>query len=674
MNICRFINSRDIRRHLEEIHYSFNALEASWLVYQSADATFEEKHQAWKWIISNMPDMEVIKRPNCVYRKSLHDTLKKYMAMEEDYLELFKIPEDPVYTCEFVIGGDNDDREKVFFSLDKCVSGMNEYWRDYDADELKYRSYAAVTRYFKDKDYQIEVCYSCDGKITSVALKGESLKEEYDDLTYYFFDGLWFDFPTPFKKGDIVCMHYYDPDDRTEHGICYGIMVLESLLPWYLKEEGERSLNRYLEGDSGDNSDMTVYGYFMFEDGDVYHECTHNYMDLEYYRGPLKDIRRLYIALSNFIKGEIDIDLLLYAYRNIVMEKLQQDSSMNWFTDEGLRLAGLKEVLEDSSSSILSILDDADRKLQEKSIAGINEKYTGDIKERALVQIGKELEIVRKQGSAPGYLAALDVLNAVDAKPEEFCMKGTGGSSLLAYSLGLSDIEPLTALPNLYPELYFGIYGEKMPHFELDVTMDLRERVFAYYEKQQDREHITLMGDTQKKHSAVNIRGIKGYSLIADQEIDMVQLGFDTQVFDEMAEDSSEKDKSVKEFCDPKTYAEYVKYHGFLHGVGVWEDNAEVLLKNKEVSFDEVIGTREDVYEYLIRHGVDIQMSFEISEAVRKGKIHSFGWTEKMLDAMDEANIPIWYRISCEKVQYLMPRCRAMMFFKRFDKITDNPA
>jgi hypothetical protein len=451
-------------------------------------------------------------------------------------------------------------------------------------------------------------------------------------------------------------------------------MVLESLLPWYLKEEGERSLNRYLEGDSGDNSDMTVYGYFMFEDGDVYHECTHNYMDLEYYRGPLKDIRRLYIALSNFIKGEIDIDLLLYAYRNIVMEKLQQDSSMNWFTDEGLRLAGLKEVLEDSSSSILSILDDADRKLQEKSIAGINEKYTGDIKERALVQIGKELEIVRKQGSAPGYLAALDVLNAVDAKPEEFCMKGTGGSSLLAYSLGLSDIEPLTALPNLYPELYFGIYGEKMPHFELDVTMDLRERVFAYYEKQQDREHITLMGDTQKKHSAVNIRGIKWYSLIADQEIDMVQLGFDTQVFDEMAEDSSEKDKSVKEFCDPKTYAEYVKYHGFLHGVGVWEDNAEVLLKNKEVSFDEVIGTREDVYEYLIRHGVDSRMAFEITEVVRKGKIHSYGWTEKMLDAMDEANIPIWYRMSCEKVQYLMPRCRAMMFLKRFDKITDNPA
>lgn len=286
------------------------------------------------------------------------------------------------------------------------------------------------------------------------------------------------------------------------------------------------------------------------------------------------------------------------------------------------------------------------RKLRKKSIAGIKKKYTGDIKDRALVQIGKELEIVRKQGSAPWYLAALDVLDAVDAKPEEFCLKGTGGSSLLAYSLGLSDIEPLTASPSLYPELYFGICGEKMPYFGFDVTMNLRERVFAYYEKQQDRKHISLKGNTH----------------------------FDTRVFEERPEDSAEKEKTVKGCCDPKTYAEYVKCYGLSHGVGVWEDNAEVLLKNKEVSFDEVIGIREDVYEYLIRHGVDSRMAFEITEAVRKGKIHSYGWTEKMLDAMDEANIPIWYRMSCEKVQYLMPRCRAMMLLKRFDKITDNPA
>ncbi len=39
MDIYRFINSKDIRAHLENIGYQFNALEAAWLVYQCHTAT-----------------------------------------------------------------------------------------------------------------------------------------------------------------------------------------------------------------------------------------------------------------------------------------------------------------------------------------------------------------------------------------------------------------------------------------------------------------------------------------------------------------------------------------------------------------------------------------------------------------------------------------------------------
>lgn len=342
LDLYRFINSKDIRAHLRESNYAFNALEAAWLVYQCHDASLSEKHAAWSWIIAHMPDMEVVERVQCEYRKSLHDTLERYMAMETEYLALFKEQDAPVYLCEYVIDRENDhDSGKIYFSLDECVTGMKKYWSDYDDEELKYGSYAIVTRHYKDRDYQIEVVYGCDGRILSVQFTGKPLRKEYEDLTYSFFDGLWFDFPTPFKKGDIVCMYDYDPDDSRER-FCYGIMVLDGLLPWLLKEERESSLTNYVIS-NGDTSDMTAYGYFMFEDGDVYHECTHNYMDLEYYRGPFEDIKRLYKTISNYIKGEIRLDLLLYAYRNIVMEKLRQDSSMNWFTDEGLQLAGLME-------------------------------------------------------------------------------------------------------------------------------------------------------------------------------------------------------------------------------------------------------------------------------------------------------------------------------------------
>ena len=87
MDISRFVNSRDIREHLQTINYEFNAMEAAWLVYQCANATIEERHTAWAWIIENMADMEGIERPNCIYRKSLHDTLRRYMAMENEFLD-----------------------------------------------------------------------------------------------------------------------------------------------------------------------------------------------------------------------------------------------------------------------------------------------------------------------------------------------------------------------------------------------------------------------------------------------------------------------------------------------------------------------------------------------------------------------------------------------------------
>lgn len=45
MDILRFVNSKDIRKHLETIGYEFNSLETAWLIYQCRDATIDEKHR-----------------------------------------------------------------------------------------------------------------------------------------------------------------------------------------------------------------------------------------------------------------------------------------------------------------------------------------------------------------------------------------------------------------------------------------------------------------------------------------------------------------------------------------------------------------------------------------------------------------------------------------------------
>ena len=70
MDFYRFINSKDIKEHLKSIDYQFDTLAASWVVWQSRNATYEEKQKAFDEIIKTMPDCEIPERLNTTARKS----------------------------------------------------------------------------------------------------------------------------------------------------------------------------------------------------------------------------------------------------------------------------------------------------------------------------------------------------------------------------------------------------------------------------------------------------------------------------------------------------------------------------------------------------------------------------------------------------------------------------
>lgn len=89
---------------------------------------------------------------------------------------------------------------------------------------------------------------------------------------------------------------------------------------------------------------MTAHGYFQNEDGSVYYECMHHYLDLEYCREEPQGTRRVLTAFSSFERGEIDGELLSIAYHVLLgEERLRRErEKLSRFTDEGLRLAGVK--------------------------------------------------------------------------------------------------------------------------------------------------------------------------------------------------------------------------------------------------------------------------------------------------------------------------------------------
>ena len=89
---------------------------------------------------------------------------------------------------------------------------------------------------------------------------------------------------------------------------------------------------------------MTAYGYFVNDDGSIYYECMHSYLDLEYYKVLPHTHYCTLTAFSNFVKGKIDGELLAVAYHNIlqlVQADRQRRELFSSFTKEGLILAGL---------------------------------------------------------------------------------------------------------------------------------------------------------------------------------------------------------------------------------------------------------------------------------------------------------------------------------------------
>ena len=108
----------------------------------------------------------------------------------------------------------------------------------------------------------------------------------------------------------------------------------------------------------------------------------------------------------------------------------------------------------------------------------------------------------------------------------------------------------------------------------------------------------------------------------------------------------------------PTTFSELLIISGLSHGTGVWRNNAENIIKNKEGTLRDVIGCRDDIMTYLISKGIDSSIAFDTMEKVRKGK----GLPAESEKVMREHNVPEYYINSCKKIEYLFPKAHATAY------------
>ena len=320
MNIYKYIKSKDVREYNEKIGHKFTATESAFLVWLNYEITLKEKHDAWREIVREMPDEEVPKRVNADYAPSLFALLNKFINTDNRLIdEFYKKDEQTVYSYRYICKGDSsfdEDFGRIYSDLG-YIHG--ELRKDSDLDILRVEY---TKKYLSSHCRRITLETDGSGNVTSVDgdfIQGIDLSIKKDE----FFEGLWIDVPTPFRKGDVVCSRktpfgYYMFSDSQP-------FVLLSLANWSAKDAEERGEKlsekdkawrdkhlKYLK-EYGDITDMTACGYFLNSDdcgrcytGGFYSEVMHDYVDLEYYRGEFNGGERVLLPIKYFLGGGID--------------------------------------------------------------------------------------------------------------------------------------------------------------------------------------------------------------------------------------------------------------------------------------------------------------------------------------------------------------------------------
>lgn len=327
IDVSKFVNSKDILRYWEETDCikDFTPIQLAYIVYQSKWATLKEKQDKYKEIIYTCND--VILDNNRQYKGvSFFSLLNNYIDFQDKIVEKFY--EKEALSC-YTIGtlekddsyGDYHDSDKVFSSPDIALQ------EEKDDAVVTYK----VSKKYIDSEKCIDVTFNRDMEIMSVFI---SYFDDVDNIQD-FLDYFYFSFPLPFKKGDILTdnTHYFTYRDSTV------VFVLDELL-----DNDPSYRNKHLE--FGDCSDMIALCYQQYgEEGKIIYDHRHNILDYEYFRGELNGRKRILKSISAYLKGEINLELLLIAYHQIIMEESVNISraDINWFTKDALEEVGLSE-------------------------------------------------------------------------------------------------------------------------------------------------------------------------------------------------------------------------------------------------------------------------------------------------------------------------------------------
>ena len=120
---------------------------------------------------------------------------------------------------------------------------------------------------------------------------------------------------------------------------------------------------------------------------------------------------------------------------------------------------------------------DADEYLAQVCEAGFRERYP-NASPQALERLRYELEVIRYTRFANYFLVVWDIIKFVRERNILFGVRGSAAASVVLYSLGITDVDPLEY--RLVFERFLNMERKEMPDIDMDFQDDRRDEVLHY--------------------------------------------------------------------------------------------------------------------------------------------------------------------------------------------------
>ena len=110
---------------------------------------------------------------------------------------------------------------------------------------------------------------------------------------------------------------------------------------------------------------------------------------------------------------------------------------------------------------------------------------------KANTRMESELKVIRQLGFPPYFLITWDIIRYAQTAGYHHVGRGSGANSLIAYCLGITDVDPLEL--DLYFERFINPHRSSPPDFDIDFSWDERDDVTDYIFKRYGHRHTALL-------------------------------------------------------------------------------------------------------------------------------------------------------------------------------------